>query len=64
MAAFESLTNRLQSVFSKLRGKGKVSEDDVNEAMREVRLALLEADVNFKVVKEFIAKVKERAIGQ
>lgn len=61
--AFESLTNRLQSVFSKLRGKGKVSEDDVNEAMREVRLALLEADVNFKVVKEFIAKVKEKAVG-
>lgn len=61
--AFEGLTSRLQSVFSKLRGKGKVSEDDVNEAMREVRLALLEADVNFKVVKEFIAKVKEKAIG-
>lgn len=63
MAAFESLSNRLQNVFSKLRGKGKVSEEDVNEAMREVRLALLEADVNFKVVKDFIAKVKERAIG-
>lgn len=63
MAAFESLSNRLQNVFSKLRGKGKVSEEDVSEAMREVRLALLEADVNFKVVKDFIAKVKERAIG-
>ncbi|WP_068786084.1 signal recognition particle protein [Paenibacillus phocaensis] len=62
--AFEGLTSRLQSVFSKLRGKGKVSEDDVNEAMREVRLALLEADVNFKVVKEFIAKVKEKAVGK
>ncbi|WP_314586086.1 signal recognition particle protein [Paenibacillus terrigena] len=62
--AFEGLTNRLSSVFSKLRGKGKVSEEDVNEAMREVRLALLEADVNFKVVKDFIAKVKERALGQ
>jgi signal recognition particle subunit SRP54 len=62
--AFEGLTSRLQGVFSKLRGKGKVTEDDVNEAMREVRLALLEADVNFKVVKEFIAKVKERAVGQ
>jgi signal recognition particle subunit SRP54 len=62
--AFEGLTSRLQSVFSKLRGKGKVTEDDVNEAMREVRLALLEADVNFKVVKEFIARVKERAVGQ
>lgn len=62
--AFEGLTSRLQNVFSKLRGKGKVSEDDVNEAMREVRLALLEADVNFKVVKEFIGKVKEKAVGQ
>lgn len=61
--AFEGLTSRLQGVFSKLRGKGKVTEDDVNEAMREVRLALLEADVNFKVVKEFIAKVKEKAVG-
>ncbi|MCZ8520088.1 MULTISPECIES: signal recognition particle protein [Paenibacillus] len=64
MAAFEGLASRLQNVFSKLRGKGKLTEDDVNEALREVRLALLEADVNFKVVKEFIAKVKERAIGQ
>lgn len=64
MAAFEGLATRLQNVFSKLRGKGKLTEDDVNEALREVRLALLEADVNFKVVKEFIAKVKERAIGQ
>lgn len=62
--AFEGLTSRLQNVFSKLRGRGKVSEDDVNEAMREVRLALLEADVNFKVVKEFIAKVKEKAVGK
>jgi signal recognition particle subunit SRP54 len=62
--AFEGLAGRLQTVFSKLRGKGKLTEDDVNEALREVRLALLEADVNFKVVKEFIAKVKERAIGQ
>lgn len=53
----------MQNVFSKLRGKGKVTEDDVNEAMREVRLALLEADVNFKVVKDFVAKVKEKAIG-
>lgn len=62
--AFEGLTSRLQNVFSKLRGKGKVSEEDVTEAMREVRLALLEADVNFKVVKEFVAKVKEKAIGK
>ncbi|MFD0959453.1 signal recognition particle protein [Paenibacillus chungangensis] len=63
MAAFESLSSRLQSVFSKLKGKGKVTESDVNDAMREVRLALLEADVNFKVVKDFITKVKEQAIG-
>lgn len=62
--AFEGLTGRLQNVLTKLRGKGKLTEDDVNEALREVRLALLEADVNFKVVKEFIAKVKEKAIGQ
>ncbi|GFR37760.1 signal recognition particle protein [Insulibacter thermoxylanivorax] len=62
--AFEGLTGRLQSVFSKLRGKGKVTEEDVNEALREVRLALLEADVNFKVVRDFINKVRERAIGQ
>lgn len=62
--AFEGLSSRLQNVFGKLRGKGKVSEDDVNEAMREVRLALLEADVNFKVVKEFIGKVKEKSVGQ
>ncbi len=60
---FESLSEKLQSVFSRLRGKGKLSEQDVNEAMREVRLALLEADVNFKVVKEFIGKVKEMAVG-
>lgn len=62
--AFEGLANRLQATFDRLRGKGKVTEDDVNEMMREVRLALLEADVNFKVVKDFVAKVKERAIGQ
>ncbi|MEO3945143.1 signal recognition particle protein [Gorillibacterium sp. CAU 1737] len=62
--AFESLSSRLQNVFGKLRGKGKLSEDDVNEALREVRLALLEADVNFKVVKELVAKIKEQAVGQ
>ena len=60
---FESLSDRLQQTMNKLRGKGKVSEKDVNEAMREVKLALLEADVNFKVVKNFVAAVKERAIG-
>jgi signal recognition particle subunit SRP54 len=62
--AFEGLANRLQNVFGKLRSKGKLTEEDVGEALREVRLALLEADVNFKVVKDFIAKVKEQSIGQ
>lgn len=62
--AFEGLTDRLQEVFKKLRGKGKITEDDVKSAMREVRLALLEADVNYKVVKNFIAGVSEKAIGQ
>ncbi|HLO02988.1 MAG TPA: signal recognition particle protein [Symbiobacteriaceae bacterium] len=61
---FESLGEKLQSAFKKLTGKGKLNEADVAEAMREVRMALLEADVNFKVVKEFVAKVKERAVGQ
>jgi signal recognition particle subunit SRP54 len=60
---FESLADKLQNVFSRLKGKGKLSEQDVNEALREVRLALLEADVNFKVVKDFIGRIKERAIG-
>ncbi|WP_408010961.1 signal recognition particle protein [Pseudalkalibacillus sp. A8] len=62
--AFEGLADRLQQTLKKVRGKGKVTEADVKVMMREVRLALLEADVNFKVVKEFVAKVKERAIGQ
>ncbi|MCL2357036.1 MAG: signal recognition particle protein [Defluviitaleaceae bacterium] len=61
--AFESLGEKLQNVFKKLRGKGKLSEADVKEAMREVRLALLEADVNFRVVKAFIADVTEKAVG-
>ncbi|MCI7540545.1 MAG: signal recognition particle protein [Veillonellaceae bacterium] len=61
---FESLSDRLQQTFKKLRGHGKLTEDDVDEAMREVRMALLEADVNFKVVKNFVKTVKERAIGQ
>jgi signal recognition particle subunit SRP54 len=60
---FESLTDKLQSVFEKLSSKGKLTENDVNVAMREVRLALLEADVNFKVVKDFVDRVKVRAIG-
>lgn len=62
--AFEGLAERLQNTLQKIRGKGKVSEADVKEMMREVRLALLEADVNFKVVKDFVSKVKERAVGQ
>lgn len=60
---FQGLSEKLQETFKRLRGKGKLTEDDVNEAMREVRMALLEADVNFKVVKDFVANVKERAIG-
>lgn len=62
--AFEGLSDRLQEVFKKLRGKGKISEEDVKLAMREVRLALLEADVNYKVTKSFVAAVSERAVGQ
>lgn len=61
---FDNLSSRLQNVFSKLKGHGKLSEKDVEEAMREVRLALLEADVNYKVVKDFVAKVKERGVGK
>ena len=60
---FESLSQRLDMVFDRLRGKGKVTEKDVADAMREVRQALLEADVNFKLVKQFVARVQERAIG-
>ncbi|HEY4687530.1 MAG TPA: signal recognition particle protein [Candidatus Subteraquimicrobiales bacterium] len=60
---FDNLTQRLQKIFSKLKSFGRLSEKQVEEALREVRLALLEADVNFKVVKDFIAKVKERAVG-
>ncbi|GAF41238.1 signal recognition particle, subunit Ffh SRP54 [Agrilactobacillus composti DSM 18527 = JCM 14202] len=61
--AFESLSERLQNAIGKLRKKGKVSEADVREMMREVRLALLEADVNFTVVKDFVKKVRDRAVG-
>ncbi len=60
---FQSLSDRLQNIFSKLKGHGKLSPSDVDEAMREIRLALLEADVNFKVVKNFVNKIKERAVG-
>ena len=62
--AFESLTDRLAGVFKKLRGHGKLTEADIKTAMREVRMALLEADVNYKVAKDFCAKVSERAMGQ
>ena len=60
---FDSLSERLQGVFGELRGHGKLSEADIDKAMREIRLALLEADVNFKVVREFVNHVKERALG-
>ena len=60
---FESLSDKLQSAFDKLKGKGVITEKDINDAMREVKLALLEADVNFKVVKDFVAAVKEKAMG-
>ncbi|MDR2606608.1 MAG: signal recognition particle receptor subunit alpha, partial [Oscillospiraceae bacterium] len=59
----EALSEKLKNIFKKLGSKGRLSENDVKEAMREVRLALLEADVSFKVVKEFIARVSERAVG-
>lgn len=62
--AFESLSERLQNALKMFRGSGKLTDDDLKAPMREVRMALLEADVNFKVVKDFVAKVKERAVGQ
>lgn len=62
--AFESLTDKLQNVFKNLRSKGRLTEDDVKAALKEVKMALLEADVNFKVVKQFVKSVQERAIGQ
>ena len=61
--AFEGLTEKLSAAFKKLRGKGRLSEADVKESMKEIRMALLEADVNFKVVKQFVAAVTERAVG-
>ena len=60
---FDTISDRFNDVFSKLRGKGRLSESDVDSALREVRLALLEADVNVVVVKSFLARVKERALG-
>ena len=62
--AFESLSEKLSAAFKRLRSKGKLSESDIKSAMREVRMALLEADVNYKVAKDFVAKVSERAVGQ
>ena len=62
--AFEGLSEKLNGVFKRLKGRGKLNENDVKEAMREVRMALLEADVSYKVVKDFVAKVSERAVGE
>ena len=62
--AFEGLSDRLEAAFKKLRSKGSLTEGDVKEAMREVRLALLEADVNYKVAKDFTNNVTERAVGE
>lgn len=62
--AFESLTDKLQNVFKNLRSKGRLTEEDVKVALKEVKMALLEADVNFKVVKQFVKSVEERAVGQ
>lgn len=61
---FDNLSDRLALTFKKLKGHGKLSESNISEALREVRLALLEADVNYKVAKQFIAKIKDRAVGQ
>ena len=62
--AFEGLSENLQNVFKGLKGKGSLTEADINAAMREVKLALLEADVNFKVVKEFVDSVKQKSLGE
>lgn len=62
--AFDSLTEKLQNVFKNLRSKGRLTEEDVKAALKEVKMALLEADVNFKVVKDFIKTIQERAVGQ
>ena len=61
---FDTLSGKLQGAFKNLRGLGKISEENVSESLREVRLALLEADVNFKVAKGFIARVKEKSLGE
>ncbi|MBV1819662.1 signal recognition particle receptor subunit alpha, partial [Bacteroidales bacterium MSK.15.36] len=62
--AFDGLASKLQETFKKLRGKGKLSEKDIKEAMREVKLALLEADVNYKIVKDFVKNVSEKSNGE
>ena len=61
---FDNLSDKLDGVFRKLKGHGKLSEKNISDGLREVRLALLEADVNYKVVKNFIADIKARAVGQ
>ena len=61
--AFESLSEKMQRAFSKLKGKGTLSEKDIDAAMREIKLALLEADVSYKIVKEFVNDVKEKSLG-
>src|SRR5688572_3923436 len=61
---FDSLTQKLQGAFKNLRGLGKISEENISESLREVRMALLEADVNFKVARDFIEKVKQKSLGQ
>ena len=62
--AFDSLSEKLQEAFQSLKGKGKITEDDVNLALRQVRTALLEADVNFMVAKDFVKSIKEKALGE
>ena len=64
MALFGSLSEKLNNVFSKMRSKGRLSEADIKQAMREIRIALLEADVNFTVVKQFISSVSDKAVGE
>ena len=64
MALFESLSDRMNHIFSKLRNRGKLTELEIKQAMREIRVALLEADVNYQVVKDFTAKVSEKALGE
>ena len=61
---FESLSDRIQMSLRRLTGRGKINEKDIDEAMREIRVSLLEADVNYKIVKQFIADIKEKALGE